>query len=115
MDNIKDDVYYVKKLLKDINFIIEKTSGKTLAQLENDEVLCDSVMFRLIQISENSIKLSDAFKSSHSYIPWYAIKGMRNRIVHDYGEVELHIVYQTITEDIPSIAKSLDSIVNSLI
>lgn len=113
MDNIKDDVYYVKKLLKDINFIIENTEGITLAQLESNEILCDSVMFRLIQISENSIKLSDVFKSSHSYIPWYAIKGMRNRIVHDYGEVELDIVYQTVTEDIPSIAKSLESILNS--
>ena len=81
--------------------------------MESNELLSDSIMFRLIQISENSIKLSDVFKSSHSYIPWYAIKGMRNRIVHDYGEVELDIVYQTVTEDIPSIAKNLESILNS--
>ncbi len=53
MDNIKNDAYYIKKILKDIKFIIEKTEGITLEELEANEVLCDSVLFRLIQISEN--------------------------------------------------------------
>ena len=34
----------------------------------------------------------------------------RNRIVHDYGEVEFTIVYQTITEDIPDICKKLENL-----
>ena len=110
MDNIKNDDYYIKKLLKDINFIIEKTSGITLEELEVNEVLCDSVLFRLIQISENSAKLTTDFKILHKDIPWQAIKGMRNRIVHDYGEVEFTIVYQTITEDIPDICKKLENL-----
>ena len=110
MDNIKNDDYYVNKLLKDIKFIIEKTKGITLNELEENEVLCDSVLFRLIQISENSIKLTTDFKNSHKDIPWQAIKGMRNRIVHDYGEVEFTIVYQTITEDIPDICKKLENL-----
>ena len=46
MDNIKDDVYYIKKMLRDIRFIIEKTKGITLDELEANEVLCDSVLFR---------------------------------------------------------------------
>jgi uncharacterized protein with HEPN domain len=108
MDNVKNDDYYVKKMLKDIKFIIEKTKGITLDELKVNEVLCDSVLFRLIQISENSVKLTAEFKSSHNDIPWQAIKGMRNRIVHDYGEVEFDIVHQTITEDIPEVCKKLE-------
>lgn len=111
MDNIKNDAYYVKKMLKDIRFIIEKTEGITLDELEEDEVLCDSVLFRLIQISENSSKLTDEFKVRHKDIPWQAIKGMRNKIVHEYGDVEFDIVHQTITEDIPEICEKLDSLV----
>lgn len=111
MDNVKNDAYYIKKMLKDIKFITEKTEGVTLKGLEENEVLCDSVLFRLIQISENSGKLTLAFKETHKIIPWQAIKGMRNRIVHDYGDVELNVVYQTITEDIPEIRKLLESLV----
>jgi len=111
MDNIKNDVYYIKKMLKDIKFIMDKTKEITLEQLEANEVLCDSILFRLIQISENSIKLTIEFKTNHNDIPWQAIKGMRNRIVHEYGDVEFDVVYQTVTEDIPQICEKLDSIV----
>ena len=111
MDNIKNDAYYVKKMLKDIKFIMEKTDGITLEDLEENEVLCDSVLFRLIQISENSGKLTVAFKETHKIIPWQAIKGMRNRIVHEYGDVELDVVYQTITEDIPEICQLLETLI----
>ena len=111
MDNVKNDVYYIKKMLKDIKFIIEKTKGITLEELKENEVLCDSVLFRLIQISENSVKLTQPFKETHKIIPWQAIKGMRNRIVHDYGDVQLDVVHQTITEDIPEICELLESLV----
>lgn len=111
MDNIKNDAYYIKKILKDIKFIMEKTEGITLEELEANEVLCDSVLFRLIQISENSVKLTAEFKASHNDILWQAIKGMRNKIVHEYGDVEFNVVHQTITEDIPEICKKLDSLV----
>ena len=109
MDNTKNNTYYLKKILKDAKFIIDKTKGVTLDELKANEVLCDSVLFRLIQISENSVKLSDDFKTIHNDIPWQSIKGMRNRIVHDYGDVELSVVHQTITEDIPEICKKIEN------
>lgn len=108
MDNVKNDAYYVNKMLKDIRFIIENTKEVTLSDLKNNEILCDSVLFRLIQISENSLKLTMQFKEVNKDIPWNAIKGMRNRIVHEYGEVDLSIVYQTITESIPEICEKLE-------
>ena len=111
MDNVKNDTYYVLKMLKDIRFIMEKTKSITLEELKENEILCDSALFRLIQISENSGKLTQAFKESHKEIPWQAIKGMRNRIVHEYGNVEFDIVYQTITRDIPTICELLEKII----
>lgn len=111
MDNIKNDAYYIKKMLKDIKFIMENTEDISLVELEANEVLCDSVLFRLIQISENSLKLTAEFKEKENDIPWQSIKGMRNRIVHEYGDVELDIVYQTVTEDIPKIYEKLCSLV----
>ena len=110
MDNKKNDIYYVEKMLKDMKFIMANTEGITPEGLRENEVLCDSVLFRLIQISENSSKLTQAFKDHNRDIPWHAIKGMRNRIVHEYGDVDLSVVHQTISEDIPSICKRLDAL-----
>ena len=50
MDNIKDDNYYLKKIVTDLQFLIEHTKGKSYKEVEADLVLIDSIMFRLIQI-----------------------------------------------------------------
>ncbi len=41
-------------------------------------------------------------------MPWSDVYGLRNRIVHDYGAVDLHIVYVTLTKDIPQLKKLLE-------
>jgi uncharacterized protein with HEPN domain len=103
MDNIKNDIYYVQKIRKDLEFIVEHMKNIDMKELNRDEVLLDSMMFRMIQISENAKKLSDKYIVMHKDIPWSAISGLRNRIVHDYGNVDLEIVYETLKQDIPEL------------
>lgn len=76
MDNKKDDKYYLKKIVNDLSFLINHTSGKTKTEIESEEILIDSIMFRLVQISENSDKLSADFKITNANLPWLEIKGM---------------------------------------
>ena len=110
MDNIKDNRYYLNKIITDLAFIIEHTKELSPEKLEKDKLLVDSVMFRLIQISENSDKLTEDFKGYHNSIPWRAIKGMRNRIVHEYGNVDMTVVYDTVKKDIPVLLSELEVI-----
>ena len=110
MDNRKDNQYYINKIVSDLSFLIKHTEGLTQEDLEANEILIDSVMFRLIQISESSDKLTDEFKSTHNTIPWRAMKGLRNRIVHEYGNVNLSIVYNTVTQDLPMLLIDLTEI-----
>lgn len=110
MDNKKTDIYYLKRIVNDLTFIIEHTEGLSKKQLEENEVLVDSVMFRLIQVAENSDKLTDDFKSQHKEIPWRAMKGLHNRIVHEYGNVDLSVVYDTVRNDIPFLRRNIEGI-----
>ena len=77
--------------------------------LGENQVLMDSMCFRLIQIQENAKKLSEAYKLAHSKIQWRDIAGLRNYIVHDYGNVDLSILFSTLTEDIPNLIKELEN------
>ena len=101
MDNVKNDKYYLGKILADLQFLVEHTEGKTYGEVESDPVLIDCILFRLIQIAENSDKLTPSYKEEHKGLPWREIKGMRNRIVHDYGFIDLTIVYDTVMHGIP--------------
>ena len=110
MDNIKNDDYYLNKIKADLSHIIKNTIGLSETEIGANDILVDSIMFRLIQISENCDKLSDKLKLKNNHIPWRALKGLRNRIVHDYGTVDLSIVFDTVTNDIPYLLNELNSL-----
>ena len=110
MDNKKDNNYYINKIVLDLDFIITHSKDVSYDEFCINEILVYSMMFRLIQISENSEKLTEKFKEEHNDIQWRAMKGLRNRIVHEYGAVDLTIIYDTLVKDIPKLKESILSI-----
>ena len=101
MAEIKDDAYYLSKVIKDIDHILFHTEDMTRDKFQENEVLLDSVVFRLIQISENMDNVSNDYKERNPEVPWKDIKGFRNSLVHDYGNVNLKFIYDTIQMDLP--------------
>ena len=64
----------------------------------------DSVSMNLLQIGELVPKLSDDFiQCTSKSIPWRNIKGMRNLLAHDYGSMNIEIVWETAVGDIPAL------------
>ena len=108
MDNVKTDSYYIEKIRKDLEFIVDHMRNVDIEELNANEVLLDSMMFRMIQLSANAKKLTDEYRLIHGEIPWGAMFGLRNRIVHDYGNVDLKVVYETLKYDIPELLELLE-------
>lgn len=70
----------------------------------------EACVFNLMQIGELAkISLSEEFKQELKTIPWKQLYGMRNRIVHGYSGVNMRIVWDTIVEDLPALAKEIKS------
>ena len=78
-------------------------------ELNDNEILLDSMLFRMIRISENVKKLSTEYRESENELPWNELIGLRNRIVHDYGNVDLNIVFETLKYDIPDLLERLSN------
>lgn len=75
----------------------------------------EATVFNLMQIGELAkTSLSDDTKEQITSIPWRQIYGMRNRIVHGYDGVNLLIVWETVSEDIPQLNRELAKILGTL-
>lgn len=96
MDNEKNDKYFINKIKKDLIFVIDHIASKTQKDIESDELLKDSIMLRIICVSESIDKLTEQFKSKHKEIPWSSIKGLADKIVHDYDDSDLALVYDAV-------------------
>jgi len=70
----------------------------------------DACVFNLSQLGESVVKLDEDFISEHPQIPWRQMKGLRNKIVHDYDGVNPVLVWEIIQNDLPVLKEKLEKI-----
>ena len=68
----------------------------------------DAVLRRFEIIGEAASRLSPEAQALFPDIPFRAMRGMRNIIAHDYGEVDLELVWQTAEADLPRLIETLE-------
>jgi uncharacterized protein with HEPN domain len=69
----------------------------------------DAVLRRLEIVGEAAGRISPEVQREFPGIPFREIRGMRNIIAHDYGEVDLERVWETIAHDIPTLLEALNA------
>lgn len=104
---------------RDLQFLLDMLQSAELiltytAQCSKDEFIAnvqlqDSVIRRLLVIAEAARRVSDNTRQSLPNISWQEINGMRNRLVHDYDDVNLNIVWNVVQFEIPPLIEGLKS------
>jgi uncharacterized protein with HEPN domain len=91
-----------KKLqdILDAIIAIETYAVSSYADFLADARTQDAILYNLIIIGEAANQISEAFKEQHNQIPWSAIIGTRNIIVHGYDQVKLPIVWEILQRDL---------------
>ena len=100
----------VSKLLKLTNTILIYCDGVNYSEFSGNSMLVEACVFNLSQIGELVRHLDTEFKTAHSSIPWHQLYGLRNRIVHDYEGVNLALVWEIISNDLPELKAKLQNI-----
>lgn len=72
-----------------------------------------AVLHALQIVGEAAARVSDEVRSVHPGIPWAEIVGMRHRIVHDYGRVNMEVVRQVLERDLPALILQLEGLVRT--
>ncbi|MBN2305494.1 MAG: DUF86 domain-containing protein [Anaerolineae bacterium] len=87
--------------------------GKTREDLDNDLSVSLSVVRALQIVGEAARKISPQTQTDLPQIPWSSMIGMRNKIVHDYTDIDHQIVWDTIMNDLPPLITLLEEILES--
>ena len=70
-----------------------------------------AVLHQLYVIGEAAARVSSSLRERYSSIPWSAVRGFRNYIAHEYFSLDLYIVWQTATEDVPKLEGQIAEII----
>jgi uncharacterized protein with HEPN domain len=107
----KSDFVRLKHMLESACACLHFCTGKVRIDLEKDQMLSFAVIRALEIFGEAASKISNKFQKENQHIPWRAIVGMRNRLIHAYFDIDYEIVWEAISDEIPRIIPELERLI----
>lgn len=97
-----------QKLKEHIQKTLDYCNGIDRDEFLNNQILQDACVFNVLQVGELAARAIEyGVDQEYPEIMWRQMRGMRNRIVHDYEGVQLGIVWDTIQNDFPEMLNIL--------
>ena len=80
--------------------IVDYTANLTREEFLSNPMVMDAVVRNLEVIGEAANRIPEDFRKRFPDILWQQMRGMRNRLIHDYSRVDSEILWQTVQTDI---------------
>jgi uncharacterized protein with HEPN domain len=104
---MRRDNAYLEDILEAAKAIQRFTSGVSLEAFKANEEKHEAVNRKFEIIGEAARRLSPEARNLFPEIPWPLLTAMRNVLIHDYDDVDLHVVWDTIARDLPPLLAHL--------
>jgi uncharacterized protein with HEPN domain len=101
------DPQFLLDILQSAELIASYTEQISKDEFIQNVQLQDAVIRRLLVIAEAARRVSDTTRQERLDISWAEINGMRNRLVHEYDDVDFDIVWDVVQNGIPSLITAL--------
>ncbi|EKD80221.1 MAG: hypothetical protein ACD_40C00174G0005 [uncultured bacterium] len=105
---------YLQHILESIGNVTDFLRDVKVEQFLTNRMVQSAVIRELQIVGEAAGKLEDEFRDSHSNIPWRMVVGMRNRLTHEYWDVDLVKVYNVCQVELMELKKEIETIMETL-
>ena len=95
-----------------IDKAIRYVSGYNFEKFCKDEKTVDATIFAISQIGELVKNISKETMNKYNNIEWNMIKGLRNRIVHDYEGISLKSIWFVVENDLIELKENVQKILD---
>jgi uncharacterized protein with HEPN domain len=104
------DRIILNKIKAHIDTVIGYTHNMSFDTFIQDSKTVNATAFLLGQIGELSKIVSNEIQDANPQIQWRGIRGLRNRIVHDYENIDMNMFWEVIHDDLPKLSQQLEGI-----
>jgi uncharacterized protein with HEPN domain len=104
-----DDQVRLRHLIEAATKACAYSKDKQREDLDNDELL-RLALTKLVEIVGEAAKhVSPELRGAYPDVPWTAAARMRDRLIHHYFDINLDILWQTVSSDLPRLLEALPS------
>jgi uncharacterized protein with HEPN domain len=101
---------YLRHILAEADFLIAQSQDLGVERFRTDETLRRAFVRSLEVIGEESKKLPGEFRVAHPDVEWRAMAGMRDHLIHGYFAVDYDLVWDVVTNKIPTLRQQISRI-----
>jgi uncharacterized protein with HEPN domain len=98
-------------IFKAAKLALSYLEGETKEEFFKDTQCQDAVIRRLEIIGEAAGRVSAATTTKFPNLPWKKMVSMRNMMIHEYEDVDLGIVWDTVQNDLPPLITLLEPLI----
>ena len=98
-------------ILKAAQLAMRFITGMDETAFLQDPKTQSAVLHQLLLLGEAVKRLSEEFRARHPAIPWRTIAGMRDKLIHEYHDVDLDEVCRTVPTDTPHLIPKMKSLI----
>lgn len=109
----ENDSIRLRHMLDAAQKAVQFAESESRESLTQNEQLQFALVRAIEIVGEAANQITDDFQAKHPEIAWRDIIGMRNRIIHAYFEVDLDVVWNTVTENLPPLIATLQAILDN--
>lgn len=100
---------YLHDMLEAARLIHGYVAGVSFEDYWRNSEKRDAIALRISVLGESAHKIDKATEAILPAIPFKNIRGMRNRIAHDYGAVDFRIVWAVTQEEVDPMITALEA------
>jgi len=100
----------LRHMLEAANDALSFVEGRTRDDLRSSRLLVSALTRQIEIVGEAASRTSPGCRMAIPGIPWPVVVGIRNRLIHAYFDVDLEIVWTTVTADFPDMVRVLESV-----
>jgi len=108
-----EDRVRLQHILEEAGEACKYAEGLSFEAFAQDGKTVRAIIRSIEVIGEAAANLSDDFRENYPSIPWHKIIGMRNRLIHVYFDIDYHVIWQTVKENLPSLIHQIQAILKS--
>lgn len=106
------DSLRLQHIIEATEHIAEFLEGVSKEEFVNDYEKQSAVIRQFEIIGEAAGKLSPEFVNQHSEVDWSKVIGMRHKMIHDYFDIDVDIVWTTATDDVEYLKNTVKELLN---
>lgn len=111
---MKENNIFLKHILENIVLIEQNISEADFNNFIKNKTIQDAIVREIEIIGEATKNVSENLKNKHPEIPWRKISGMRDKIVHEYFDIDLEVIWKTVQNDLPIFKKQIEDLLKEL-